>query len=241
MPEASERWRATALIAAPRLSFSPMLVRRFITDRRTSATTLVTRSRSIANCFGLLLVGGTGREGVDQVAERGDVLGHAVVHLAGQPLPLVGGRDVAEVGEQQSGVELDHAGGASAIVSSSNGSSTPLRGSVAVAVAGQPRPATIAVSPAPNANPDPRSPARPGPTRRSRASRRHRRSAGVELGAGGDRGQCVAARHVERQARLGTRSPTTASISPPRAATSRPELRSPDSSISCWIRCCASR
>lgn len=51
IPDDSDRWRATLLMAAPRLSLSPMLVRRFITDWRTSATTLVTRSRSMPSAL----------------------------------------------------------------------------------------------------------------------------------------------------------------------------------------------
>ena len=47
-----------------------------------------------------------GREVVHQVAERGDVLGHAVVDLAGDPLALLAHRVVAHPPEQQRGLQL---------------------------------------------------------------------------------------------------------------------------------------
>ena len=46
-------------------------------------------------------------QGVDEVAERGHLLGDAVVHLAGEPAALLDGRRVAERQEQHGGVEAD--------------------------------------------------------------------------------------------------------------------------------------
>ena len=42
---------------------------------------------------------------VDEVAERGDLLGDAVVDLAGQPAALLDGRDGADVAEQHGGLQ----------------------------------------------------------------------------------------------------------------------------------------
>ena len=58
-----------------------------------------------------LLLGGRLRgERVDGVAEVGDVLGDAVVHLARPAAALLGGGLVLQRGEQQSGVEPDRVG-----------------------------------------------------------------------------------------------------------------------------------
>ena len=49
MPLLALRWRASEPMAVPRESFSPMLVRSVCTERRTSPTTIVSRSRSMVS------------------------------------------------------------------------------------------------------------------------------------------------------------------------------------------------
>ena len=51
------------------------------------------------------LVGRAVGQVVDDVAERGELLGDAVVDLPGQPAPLLGGGDRPHLGEQQRGLE----------------------------------------------------------------------------------------------------------------------------------------
>jgi hypothetical protein len=49
MPLLALRWRANEPMAVPSESFSPISVRRVCTDRRTSPTTIVSRSRNIVS------------------------------------------------------------------------------------------------------------------------------------------------------------------------------------------------
>ena len=53
---------------------------------------------------------GLGVSVIDQVAEGGQVLGDAVVHLACEPLSFLGGGGLADRGEHQSRVELERCG-----------------------------------------------------------------------------------------------------------------------------------
>ena len=74
-------------------------------EKRSSVTTRLISSRSdAASCLGLGLVGDR-LDLVDDVAERDDLLGHAVVHLAGDPVALLGGGHQADVVEEDRGVE----------------------------------------------------------------------------------------------------------------------------------------
>ena len=110
-PEPALRCRASEPMAVPRLSFSPTLVRSVRTDARTSPTTLLSRSRSTCRRRASSGdVGTLGHDVVDQVAQRRHLLGHPVVHLAGQAAALLDRRGVAEGREQQRGVEVHDVG-----------------------------------------------------------------------------------------------------------------------------------
>ena len=80
--------------------------RRSKIEWRSSVTTRVTSWRSCPICSCWAGSGRGRREVVDQVAERCDVLGHPVVHLAGDPLALLAHRVVPHAPEQQRGLQL---------------------------------------------------------------------------------------------------------------------------------------
>ena len=143
-PEPPTRLRASEPMAVPRLSLSPTLVRSVTTERRISRDDGRRSGRGACRAARPARATCAGQQVVDEVAERGDVLGDAVVHLAGQPAALLGGGGVAERREEQGGVEV-HGVGPSRRVSLRIRSSTPSGGRVEP---GDSTPATIAVVPA---------------------------------------------------------------------------------------------
>ena len=105
-PEPPLRCRASEPMAVPRLSFSPTLVRSVRTERRTSPTTALSRSRSTWRRMLHIGTPDVGHDVVHQVAERRDLLGDPVVHLASQSAALLDRGGVAERREEQRRVEV---------------------------------------------------------------------------------------------------------------------------------------